>query len=148
MSSVKETRLWGWLTKARKTMRSQLHMTRIENSVGRGTADVEGCLNGTQFWIELKVYAKPARPSTKIKVLFELAQRPWLTRRIKAGGDAWVLVQVGPGRKAGRYLVWAHSDLTKELAAGVTEERLADMASGNPRGDATSVVWTAAGIPV
>lgn len=107
---VSESRLWSWLEKpCRKHFKKALHMTRLENSVGTGTPDVEGQLDGCgQFWMELKCCARPARETSKLNIKFRPTQLPWLRRRARAGGKVYVLVQVGSGATASRYLVSSH----------------------------------------
>lgn len=65
----------------------------VENRVGAGTPDV----NYVEGWIELKWRQRwPARADTVVEVAhFNQEQRIWLERRWKAGGAAWLLLQVG-----------------------------------------------------
>lgn len=93
-----ETNLWRWLSGARNHFGSSLHLQRVENSVGRGTPDVEGCLNGHSFWVELKVSESPSRAATSVKTGFEPQQIPWMVQRAKAGGAVFVLNQIGRRR--------------------------------------------------
>ena len=102
---IKEADLWSWLSKARLVYKARLHICRIENGVMNGMPDVEGCLEGTQFWIELKTCARPVRTTTTLKIRFEPGQLPWIKRRQEANGKAYVLLQVGKGYDARRYLV-------------------------------------------
>lgn len=101
---MKESSLWEWLRDNTKSM-ERLHMTRIENSASSGIPDVDGCWRSHQFWWELKVCDRPARPTTLIKPRFEPGQVPWLEARCAAGGAAFVLLQVGSRHKAQRYLI-------------------------------------------
>ena len=80
---------------------------RIENLAGTGVPDVNGCYNGTEFWIENKV----ARSGS-----FEIRpdQVAWLTRRFNAGGKVFVLVREGqtlsmyqPDGRGGLTIIWA-----------------------------------------
>ncbi len=123
MSGTRESGLWRWLAKARPVLRDDLHMTRVENSVASGTPDVEGqWAQFGQFWIELKSEARPARDSSKVPFRVRDGQVEWLRRRCAAGGQAWLMLQVGSGRSAGRYLVWGA--LAHQVRAGVTEDWL------------------------
>lgn len=88
-----EIDLWKWLKKSIPVYTNDLHLTRIENLAGVGVADVEGCLRGKQFWIELKIASKPGG-----KVRFQKTQPPWHKRRLLAGGKTFVLVQAGQDR--------------------------------------------------
>jgi len=147
MSKTRESRLWQWLGKtARVHFREALHMNRVENSVSRGMPDVEGCLKvdgeGRQFWIELKCEARPSDPKTKIKPRFEPQQVPWLHKRWRAGGRCFILLQVGSGHSAGRYLI--QGNLTGSLARGWTEDKLKSLASCDPKGAAEDIVLAAA----
>ena len=129
MAAGRETRLWRWLAEARKVHREKLHMTRVENAVSAGMTDVEGCYDGTQFWMELKCEARPKNADTRIKPRFQPAQVPWIERRVRAGGQAFVLLQVGQGALSSRYLVPGNEIAT--LARGMTEAEL-DAASAIP----------------
>ena len=124
----RESSLWSWLKQATRELREQLHMCRVENSVWLGMADVEGQLYGDgQFWIELKSSARPAKPETPVrfKVKDREAQVQWLTRRWKAGGAAWLLLQVGSATHRKVYLVAGlHA---AEVYEGVTEQRLMEL---------------------
>ena len=143
MAKVPETRLWSWLSgTTKKHFKHDLHLNRIENSVSQGMPDVEGCLRRVQFWIELKCEKRPANWGTKVRPKFRPAQPPWLRRRIEAGGRAFVLLQVGAGRDARRYLV--RGDLADEMAAGVTEDWLESVSFVNPKAAARSIISAAA----
>lgn len=139
---ARENRLWKWLSGARKTFKLSLHMSRIENAVGSGMADVEGCLRGDQFWIELKSVARPARASTPLRPKFQPKQAPWLRRRVEAGGRAYVLVQVGSGSDARRYLI--HGRLAEEVEAGRTEDWMYEASGIDPKASPEDVIRTAA----
>lgn len=99
-----ENNLWGWLYKYFRTM-DQLDWQRVENGVGGGTPDVEVCFRGIGFWIELKVAEARKRGNT-CNVSYRPLQLPWLKRRTKKGGRAFVLIQyrdkryLVPGNKA------------------------------------------------
>lgn len=103
--STREASLWKWLKDGTRHLFPDLDLRRVENVVERGTPDVEGCWEGRQFWIELKCVGFPRYVDERIGVRFEPAQLPWLRRRARAGGACHVLVQVGSGQKARRYLV-------------------------------------------
>jgi len=105
-SKVKETSLWDWLKKAKLHFRKKLQIGRMENSVGAGMPDVEGCLEGhPAFWIELKVADLPARIGTPVRVKFQPKQVPWIEKRCSLGGKAFILLQVGSGRETYRLLI-------------------------------------------
>ena len=101
-----EKSLWGYL---RKNMKGRWeHVTRVENSVSVGMADVSYYLNGNA-WIELKEVKKlPVRPTTGIKLgqWHENggAQRHFLIKR-----RGWLIVRVNiPDRI---YLLFGYDNL-------------------------------------
>lgn len=143
-SPSRETSLWQWLKKAIPLYKYKLHMNRVENSVMTGMPDVEGCLLGKQFWIELKVVGAPARMHTLIKPTFQPSQLPWLRRRALAGGRAFVLLQVGSGRRARRYLLRA--DEAQQLEGGLTETAIAELSLVDPKVTTEKLVRMAAAI--
>lgn len=67
-----------------KKLLPNAHFQRIETSVGLGVPDVNGCLDGIEFWLELKV------SSNKRSVLSKY-QKAWIIRRGKAGGRVFIL---------------------------------------------------------
>jgi hypothetical protein len=70
----------------------KLDAVPVENLVLPGTPDIE-FIGG---WIELKSEDEwPVRPGTPLRLKrFEIEQRIWLSRRIRRGGNAWVLLRV------------------------------------------------------
>lgn len=124
MSKTRENRLWSWLSKARSTYRHELQMDRVENSLRRGMADVNGCRLGIDFWIELKTAARPINPKTPVTTKWQSYQTPWLRARYRAGGRVFVLVQVGQSHEARRYLL--SGDLAIYIKEGRPESWLAD----------------------
>ncbi len=145
--AVPESRLWEWLSKARRVFKSRLHISRIENEIGRGIPDTEACLDGVQLWIELKCTKRPANSTTRLKIIFQAGQPEWLRRRVRAGGRAFVLVQVGKGGEARRYLV--PGDLAEQLEEGVTEEELVPLSVDFVDDkDPTSILRRAVSIPL
>jgi hypothetical protein len=66
-----ESSLWQKVRKggvALKLLGHEVHLRRLENSVGTGDPDVNGCINGPHtFDIELKSEPRPARASTPIR---------------------------------------------------------------------------------
>jgi hypothetical protein len=84
----------------------KVHLERIENSVGVGHTDVDGCIDGGTFFIELKSEDRPAKPLTRIHPKTRESQSIWHRERTEAGSRIhWVLLQVGEGRKARLYLI-------------------------------------------
>lgn len=119
---AREKSLWKWLSQARdhELVGDGLHMTRVENTLEEGFPDVEGCWDGGAFWIELKSVARPARETTRVLAPDDIRpkQPPWLTKRWCAGGNAFMLIQVGERSKARRYLI--PGNIT-HLVAGMPE---------------------------
>lgn len=102
---ARESDLWRWLSTARLHFKRELHMTRVENAVAKGFPDVEGCLRGQQFFIELKCATVRKHGNLAFGHRITGEQAHWLDRRFALSGHAWVLIQVGTGASATRYLV-------------------------------------------
>ena len=101
----------------------RLHIGRIENTAGEGNPDVNGCIDGRLFDIELKSVKRPAKPSTKLRPKLRDSQQRWHRDRTEAGCRRhWVLIQVGHGHTARLYLV--SGDLYGELIAPEAELEL------------------------
>lgn len=88
-------------------------MTRVENLLEEGWPDVEGCLEGKSFHIELKSAKRPKRETTRVLAPDDIRPRqpPWLKARWMAGGNAFWLVQVGERHRACRYLLPGYMDI-------------------------------------
>jgi hypothetical protein len=67
----------------------QVMWTRIENLVSTGIPDVNGVLNGSEAWLELKYVA------SGFKIHFQPTQPPWIFRRALSGGRVYVLARKG-----------------------------------------------------
>lgn len=104
-----ESALWQRVRKGGVALRllgHKVHLCRIENSVGVGNPDVNGCINGTLIDIELKSEDRPARASTPIRPKVKPSQSIWHHDRAEAGcKTAWVLIQVGDNSGARLYLI-------------------------------------------
>jgi len=133
---MRESSLWAWLSKPLPC----LDMTRVENLLDEGTPDVEGCLSGAQFWCELKVADRPARPTTAVRTQAPVKQSQidWLKRRWLACGNAWLLVQVGTHHEARRYLLPGY--LAHLVRDGIPELELSRLCASDPDGDAESII--------
>ena len=84
----------------------KVDLQRLENAVGTGHPDVEGCIDGAQTWIELKSEPRPARMKTPIHPKIRESQSIWHRERTEAGSRChWVLLQVGSSHKASLYLI-------------------------------------------
>jgi len=121
---AREVRLWEWLRDGLRGT-AGLHMRRVENLVGDGDPDVDGCYQGSYFEAELKGCDRPVRGGL---LGFEVRQSQviWHRKRWRAGGNIWLYVRVGKGREIKRYLVPAKH--TARIKEGVTEQELADLA--------------------
>lgn len=89
---TRESSLWNWLRRGLKDFSINTHLVRIENSAEIGTPDVNGCIYGNDFWVELKV-ATEMRDSM-IKVSITSDQVMWLRSRSRAGGNSFLLIMV------------------------------------------------------
>ena len=88
---MSESAMWD----AIRPVLKKYHPTRIESPMSPGVPDV----NYTYGWIELKYLERwPVRPTTPVRIEhFTKQQRVWLTRRVVAGGRAFLLLKVGMG---------------------------------------------------
>jgi hypothetical protein len=104
---AKEKSLWVWLARANIILGEALHMRRVENLVGEGDPDVEGCYLGGAFNIELKACSRPARDTTRCIGPADIrpGQVPFARMRWKAGGQSYFLIAVGHAHQAQRYLI-------------------------------------------
>jgi hypothetical protein len=70
-------------------------LDRIENAATFGMPDVNGCLSGVEFWMELKAPKTPKRDSTPLfgsNHNLSVNQRNWFLRQTRAGGIAFVYI--------------------------------------------------------
>lgn len=91
-----EQRLWQVMSK--KMWQQGDRLDRIENSLGSGAPDTNGCLSGEDVWIELKAPKEPKRASTVLMSAgnnhrLMLSQINWFARQRQAGGIAFILVR-------------------------------------------------------
>ena len=74
------------LYKALKTNLSKVHWQRIETGgMGTGVPDVNGCWQGKEFWLELKIGSLQS-------VNLSPQQCAWHMRRANVGGLSWILI--------------------------------------------------------
>lgn len=129
---ARESSLWQRVRNAGlalKTFGHGVHLRRIENAVGVGDPDVNGCIDGGIFDLELKSELRPARPTTVIRPKVRVDQAIWLRERIEAGcKHAFVLLQVGEGKEARLYLIPGnrYDEIT------TTEDKLREMSIVDP----------------
>lgn len=104
-----ESSLWQRCKTGIKTLAWQGHkldVQRVENAATSGHPDIEGCIDGSQLWIELKSCARPVRRDTPIRPKKRQSQEIWHAARTKAGGrQHWILIQVGDDHDARLYLI-------------------------------------------
>lgn len=141
---MRESSLWHWLFRAHELYGRRLHMTRVEDVTSVGRPDVEGCMDSRCFVMELKVANRPARPTTPIRTQSPVKpeQIAWLANRWDAGGNAFILIQVGQGPEARRYLLEAPD--AAAVAQGLTEDELRARSLLDPREPASRIVAMAA----
>ena len=139
---AKEKNLWKWLSKASLVFKRALHLRRMENEVGSGTPDTNGCLTMADFWIELKTTNRPARATTKITHSIQPGQAPWHRGRRAAGGRSFVLIQVGSASAALRYLI--PGEWIAQTASGMLEKDMAEICVVDPASTAEQIIQAAA----
>lgn len=139
-----EKNLWRWLRDGCRGFfpRGQLVMVRVENYIGEGDPDTDCVLHSDAFKIELKTAKRPTRVETEVSVSFRPSQVPWLERWCEAGGRAYVLVQVGSGHSASRYLIRGRD--AAEVERGATERRLSELSVTRFDATAPEIVSAAA----
>jgi len=70
-------------------------LDRVENLMVDGMPDVNMCIDGHEFWIELKSPIEPKRPGTPLfgsNHQVTLEQRNWMLRHLAAGGVGFYLI--------------------------------------------------------
>jgi hypothetical protein len=76
-------------------------LDRVENLVGNGWPDVNGCFEGVEFWIEIKEPVEPKRPSTPLfgsNHRLSQEQMNWFKRQSLASGLGYVYIDTGKHR--------------------------------------------------
>jgi hypothetical protein len=135
----REVRLWEFLRDGLKGTEG-LHMRRVENQVGVGDPDVDGCYQGCYFEIELKGTNRPAHASTPIDLGIRKSQVIWHRKRTRCGGNNWLYIRIGVGAGVRRYLV--PGKFVPALAAcNVTEAALGALAVLPPVHTAEQVLF-------
>jgi len=94
---MSEKNLRHWLS--REIRKRGGHVQNIEDAYSTGVPDMNICINGREAWIECKyLKAWPKRAGTGVRVKFRPGQVNWLVKRGRAGGRAFVALQVGDER--------------------------------------------------
>lgn len=128
----RESNLWQWLQAGAPL---GAFMVRIENSIDRGTPDVFGVC-GKAFCCELKSVGR--RPDGTVWPELKTEQAMFLRSWARCGGNSWVLIQVGVGRVAKKYLIPGMK--SNELTAVLPESRLENLSVISSKDDATWII--------
>ena len=121
-----EAGLWKELRRAILMAYPNSDLVRIENVLTSGTPDVNGCVEGTDFWCELKVIALLPPRNGPVRIPhYTQDQRLWIRRRGLAGGRVGLLLQVNYPR---HYLVF-HWPASYQDVGRVPFARLCERAS-------------------
>lgn len=121
---AREALLWKWMHERGRVL-PMLDMRRVENTLTRGTPDVDLNYWGHQAWVELKGCDSPARATSQLVYELHPLQSMWLRRRWAVGGMSWLYFRVGLGMHVRRYLVAGCR--AEELEKPVPEGTLAGM---------------------
>ena len=76
-------------------------LDRVENIVGNGWPDVNGCFHNVEFWIEIKEPKEPKMLKTRLfgsNHKLSQEQMNWIKRQIYTGGLAYVYIDTGKWR--------------------------------------------------
>lgn len=95
-----EANFWGMISRGTKKL--GVGWERIENSCGLGTPDLQGCYDGKDIWVELKVEKRG-------RVLVSPEQVLFMKRREAHGGRAWI-VCLGHDNGVETIRAWRESD--------------------------------------
>ena len=110
MPKKPESKLWKALRDG--TAGLGVHWVRMESWASPGVPDVNGCLNGNDFWVELKVLTTK---SDKKFPKWRPHQIAWQTSRSSVGGCVWNLVH---HLSSGRLYFLSGLNLAKRLMDG------------------------------
>lgn len=138
---TRESALWDWLKVAVARLLEPHHVHRVEDVTKSGTPDVEGCIGGRQFWLELKVaYEQPTRGTVRIKTT--AFQVYFAAKRRRAGGRSWYLIRVGTHPRWAHYLV-SGEHAEELLERPISLERLAELSPIGPHSKAEAFLMAA-----
>ncbi len=137
----RETALWNWLKTHLNELRAvglRHDVQRVENAVGKGTPDVEGCIAGETFWCELKVAYEMANGMVRVRITADQVRRA--LRRERAGARSWVLVRVcGRTWRENRHFLVPGRD-SEHLLNPLPLARLRELSSIDPAAAAVEVL--------
>ena len=138
---TRERHLWEWLELGGRELQrhgAQVVLERVENCAGTGMPDVYGVMV-FEFWIELK--SVPRKPLIDCEL--DTDQVLWHQRYRRCGGKgSFILVQVGTGHTARRYLI--PSSHVAHLAKSISEPALSALACHKGTPTASDVILLAA----
>lgn len=97
-----ESKFWQTLKKSLPG-----HWQRIETMTGGGVPDVNGCVQGQEIWLELKILVGKTYPRWQSSQGVTPLQHAWLTNRARVGGLGFV---VGYWVDRKMVLVWRGDD--------------------------------------
>lgn len=103
MSRFPEQRLWD---RIRRNVARNVHIERLENSVGSGTPDTVVLYKSNVLFVEHKSAEPPVKPTSRLQWRHELTvpQRNWHLTWTQNGGRSCIVIGVGlelyalPGR--------------------------------------------------
>ncbi len=93
-------------------------LDRVENVVGTGMPDVNGCFEGYEFWIETKQPDEPKREGTALFASnhpVSQDQKNWMLKQINAGGNAFFYIVTDNWRLLVHGM---HADKLNEMTVG------------------------------
>lgn len=137
-----ENVLWAWLKRAAKKFPpGSLHARRVENSVGIGDPDVEGCLESRAFNVELKVAEVRADGTLAIRH-YTAEQAHFAHSRTRAGGRSLLLIRVGHHDEGSRhYLIdGRHALDVHDRREHLDEDYLRSLSEVDPKAP-PAIVW-------
>lgn len=99
---MSEANLWDRMRKGltdpavTSALSTPLCLDRVENAVLAGMADVNGCCEMKEFWLELKFITDKPKRDGKVfgKNGLRKEQIPWLYERARAGSRVFIFAQV------------------------------------------------------
>ena len=94
---MKESALWASI-KANLDG-PDVHMSRVESTVGSGMSDVAACCGGQERWLELKMFHGS-------RLHFRNSQRIWMGKRTAVGGRVLVVA-----RRDDDLMIWRAQDV-------------------------------------
>ena len=80
---MKESEIWRHINLIQKKQKTW-HFVRIESSTINGIPDVNACIDGNEFWLELKSNDAKNYGVSKYQI-------NWFLKRNKSGGKAFIL---------------------------------------------------------